>query len=63
MKRQVFFVQAHLRMLIVKLSKNIFCIMLMVSEILLVCYLIHSSNLAICLILYSHIQTTIGSNM
>ena len=39
MKRQVFFVQAHLRMLIVKLSKNIFCIMLMVSEILLVCYL------------------------
>ena len=60
MKRQVFFVQAHLRMLIVKLSKNFFCIMLMVSEILLVCY---RSNLAICLILYSHIQTTIGSNM
>ena len=60
MKRQVFFVQAHLRMLIVKLSKNIFCIMLMVSEILLVCYLIH---IAICLILYSHIQTNIGSNM
>ena len=62
MKRQVFFVQAHLRMLIVKLSKNIFCIMLMVSEIFLVCYLIHI-YIAICLILYSHIQTTIGSNM